>query len=319
MVVIFKRMRNLIFLFIMFIFFSCKKEVDDVTFDVNVEAANMLQAGQPVVFNITGNPNYITFFSGENGFNYNHRNTTNLNEAGLKAFLRFTAKVEVAAVNNSLSLLMSESFKGLAGNNYKTDSTTIVDTQWDNLSTLAALPTAVNQEKAIEVDITNYLNKQATVAFKYAVTPSATVQQPKWTISNFRIVLQLANGYERESQDSLRRGFLPFDFNNKTAPYTNSAAAGRWNITTNQKSFVMTNTAAGLTQVSNLDYVISRPMLLNTVSPDFGVTVKSVKDRINSYSYVFEKPGVYNVVFVAKNADSESEKEIIKRITVDVK
>lgn len=312
-------MRNLIFLFIAFAFFSCKKEVDDVKFDVNVDASGTLLVGQPVVFNIVGNPNYVTFYSGENGANYEHRNTTSLNETGMKAFLRFTAKVESAAANNSLSLLMSDSFKALVANNYKTDSTAIVDGTWADLTTIAALPTTQNQEKAIEVDVTNYLNKQATVAFKYATIPHATIQQPKWTISNFRIVLQLANGYERESQDSLRRGFLPFDFNNKTAPYTNSAAAGRWNITTNQKSFVMTNTAAGLTQVSNLDYVVSRPMLLNTVSPDFGVTVKSVKDRINSYSYVFEKPGVYNVVFVAKNADSESEKEIIKRITVDVK
>ncbi|MFN0293792.1 DUF5017 domain-containing protein [Pedobacter helvus] len=312
-------MRKLIFLFIVLIFFSCKKEVDDVTFDVSVKSSGALQAGQPVVFNIVGNPNYVTFYSGENGGNYDHRNTTNLNETSMKAFLRFTAKVESAAANNSLSLLMSDSFKGLVANNYKADSTAIVDGTWDELTTIAALPTTQNQEKNIEVDITGYLNKQATVAFKYAPTPSATVQQPKWTISNFRIVLQLANGYERESQDSLRRGFLPFDFNNKTAPYTNSAAAGRWNITANQKSFVMTNTAAGLTQTSNLDYAISRPMLLNTVSPDFGVTVKSVKDRINSYSYVFEKSGVYDVVFVAKNADSKSEKEIIKRITVDVK
>jgi len=312
-------MKNILSLLVVFMVFSCKKEVDDVDFSVDLSSTNSYEAGQPVTFNIMGNPNYITFYSGEYGADYTFKNVTSFNEPNMKAFLRFTSKVESAAANNTLSVLMNDGFNGLVANNYKTDSTSIVDAQWNDLTTLAALPTSQNQEKDTEIDITNYLNKQTTIAFKYATIPQATVQQPKWTISNFRIVLQLANGYEKESQDSLRRGFLPFDFNNKTAPYTIGAVAGRWNIISNQKSFVMTNTAAGLTQTSNLDYVISRPMLLNQVSPDMGIAIKSVKDRINSYSYIFAQPGTYQVTFVAKNATSKSEKEIVKHLTVNIK
>lgn len=312
-------MKNILFLLMILIFFSCKKEVDDIVFSVELDTANGLEAGKPVIFNIKGNPNYITFYSGEQGSAYQYKNLTSLSEPDMKAFLRFTGKVENAVANSTLSVLISDSFTGLVANNYKTDSTLIVDHQWHTIIPSTDLPITQNQEKKLDIDITNYLNKPVTLAFRYATIPHATIQQPKWTISDFRIVLKLASGYEKESQDSLRRGFLPFDFNNKAAPYTIGAVAGRWNITANQKSFVMTNTAAGLTQVSNLDYVVSRPMLLNEVSPDAGVAIKSVKDRIDSYSYVFNSPGSYQVAFVAKNATGKAEKEIIKYLKVNVK
>lgn len=312
-------MKNILFLLIILIFFSCKKEVDDITFSVELDTTNGLEAGKPVIFNIKGNPNYITFYSGEPGSAYQYKNLTNLSEPDMKAFLRFTGKVENAAANNTLSVLISDSFTGLVANNYKTDSTSIVDHQWHTITPSTDLPIIQNQEKKLDIDITSYLNKPVTLAFRYATVPHVTIPQPKWTISDFRIVLKLTSGYEKESQDSLRRGFLPFDFNNKAAPYTIGAVAGRWNIAANQKGFVMTNTAAGLTQVSNLDYVISRPMILNEVSPDAGVAIKSVKDRIERYSYVFNNPGTYQVAFVAKNATGKAEKEIIKYLTINVK
>ena len=81
----------------------------------------------------------------------------------------------------------------------------------------------------------------------------------------------------------------------------------------------MASTAAGFLKPSNQDWVIAKPALLNQTSPDTGIPVKGMQERIASYSHVFSKAGEYNVVFVAKNANYKNEEVIVKQIKVTIK
>jgi hypothetical protein len=313
-------MKNFLYTFFAVILFtSCNKFSADVDFSVSLDPGNSYEVNKPITFNFDGNPNYLTFYSGEAGNNYGNINRSSVNSEGIKAFIQFKVKVEDGAADNTLKLLISDNFTGLTTKSYKADSTTIVDSEWDDLTAQALFPTAQNGEVNVNLNISQYLTKQASIAFKYEALPNATKKQPKWTISNFHIVLESPNGDQVESLDSTRRGFVPFDFLDKTTPYTNRTTEGRWNISFPQTTMVLASTAAGLTKPSNLDWVISKPAMLNQTAPDMGIIVKSMQERKPSFSYKFSKAGDYEVVFVAKNSNFESEKVVIKRINVSIK
>lgn len=313
-------MKNLLYTFFAAILFtSCNKFSADVDFSVSLDPGNSYEVNKPITFNFDGNPNHLTFYSGELGNSYADINRSAVNNEELKAFIQFKVKVEDGAADNTLKLLISDNFTGLTTKSYKADSTTIVDSEWDDLTTEALLPTAQNGESNVNLNITQYLSKPVSIAFKYEAVSNATKKQPKWTISNFHIILESPNGDQVESLDSTRRGFVPFDFLDKTTPYTNRTTEGRWNVSFPQTTMVLASTAAGLTKPSNLDWVISKPAMLNLTSPDRGIVVKSIQERIPSFSYRFSKAGDYEVVFVAKNSNFESEKVVIKRINVSIK
>ena len=44
---------------------ACDNVLEDVDFNVTLDETNTYTAGSDVVFNITGNPNWVTFYSGE--------------------------------------------------------------------------------------------------------------------------------------------------------------------------------------------------------------------------------------------------------------
>lgn len=49
---------------------ACDDVLEDVHFNVTLDGSNVYTAGSDITFNIEGNPNWITFYSGEEGFVY---------------------------------------------------------------------------------------------------------------------------------------------------------------------------------------------------------------------------------------------------------
>ncbi|SMC91213.1 DUF5017 domain-containing protein [Pedobacter nyackensis] len=313
-------MKNFLYVILAVILFtSCNKFSAVSDFSVSLDPENTYEVNKTITFNFDGNPNYLTFYSGELGNNYKLLDRSMVDPEGLQAFIQFKVKVEDAAPDNTLKLMISDNFTGLTTKNYKADSTAIFDSEWTDLSTAAQFPIAQNGEANVNLDISQYLTKPTSIAFKYVAVPNATKKQPKWTISNLHILLESPNGDQVESLDSTRRGFVPFDFLDKITPYTNRTTEGRWNVSFPQTTMVLASTAAGLTKPSNLDWVISKPTILNQTSRDLGIVVKSMQERKTSFGYKFSKAGDYEVVFVAKNSNFENESVVVKRLTVSIK
>lgn len=51
---------------------SCSYKIEDVDFNVFPDPSNVYETGNSIQFNISGNPDYITFYSGEDGCRYDY-------------------------------------------------------------------------------------------------------------------------------------------------------------------------------------------------------------------------------------------------------
>src|ERR1700753_3423253 len=94
------------------VFSSCLKIKQDPqapVFDVTTPKTTYA-VGDSVLFTMTGNPDYITFFSGEQGLNYN--NVNRFTAAGVPK-LQFTSTRANGTQANSLQLMVSSDFAGL--------------------------------------------------------------------------------------------------------------------------------------------------------------------------------------------------------------
>ena len=111
---------------------SCNDlDVDDsVDFIVSLASDNTYEAGDPVVFNFDGNPDYITWWSGEEGHKYANRERTELPLEEIESVtLNFEAQARYGKVTNTLSLFVGD-FPGLS-KDVATDDSRVADFESD--------------------------------------------------------------------------------------------------------------------------------------------------------------------------------------------
>lgn len=300
-----------------FIITSCDNMLEEVNFDVKLSTNNVYKVDEKIRFDISGNTDYITFYSGEQGYNYDNIQRRIANDDSLKVYLSFVAKVESRPANNSLKVLLSDTYSGIRGTNFEEDSLAIVNGAWIDKTSECKLPTAQNGTATVNLDVTEFMNRNTCIAFKYEAQSSSLSGQPQWTISNLKLKLVYKNGTEVIGLKAPLMGFTAFDMlNGSTTPYLSSNTPGRWNVSSPQVSLLMNYTQAGTSR--NLDYAISSPLIFNTTIPDIGIGISDLRERMVSYEYQYKNPGTYNVAFVGKNANIEGEKSIVKRISVTI-
>lgn len=172
---------------------SKKNDVKPVTFDVtstkNGTTTTSFSTQDTVQFNFTGNPDMITYFSGETGKRYEFKDRTNA--TGIPQ-LQFNTIRATGAQTNSLSLLVSTDFKGIVANTIygiltrdtATTNANIASATWTDITSRATLSTgATAAVSSGVVDLSDFLTqaKPVYIAFKYNAT-AGTIQN-KWTIS----------------------------------------------------------------------------------------------------------------------------------------
>lgn len=140
-------------------------------------------------------------------------------------------------------------------------------------------------------------------AFKYTGTTGST--QPRWWINQFD--LQTITPDDQ---------ILPIT-NLQGGEWTSIGLNGSpvaWILNANGLRFQGGNAATG----SNLVYAVSRGFNLNAVAPDVGIPLKNMSTRMDLYTYKFEKPGTYHVVFVGANTTVYGHSQVIKEFTLEV-
>ena len=77
----------------------------------------------PIQFNIAGEPDNITFFSGETGHNYDYRNRTQIAPEQIKSsVLNFQIENQYGTMHKNLyNIYVSETFPGLYKDNFEDD------------------------------------------------------------------------------------------------------------------------------------------------------------------------------------------------------
>jgi hypothetical protein len=314
---------------------SKKVEVQPVTFEVasakiNGTASTLFAAKDTVQFYFTGNPDMITFFSGEVGKNYNYRNR--VSAAGTSQ-LQFSTIRATGAQANSLSLLVSSDFKGVVANmiygiltrDTATTNANIAAATWTDITSRATLSTgATTAVPSGIVDLSDFAKqgKPVYIAFKYTAT-AGTIQN-KWTISALTLNNVLADGTTYTIANLAAPTTAITNYGNITygpgwaVSYDPAKNANKYAwIYTAGTSLVITGSTTAATAPAEA-WAIMGPIDLTRVTPDAGVAIKAMSAALATYQYNYLTAGTYNATFVASDNTVDGSSAVVKKIPLTI-
>jgi hypothetical protein len=291
---------------------GCKKDAIEAP-DLNVTVEKpVYKVGEPVVFNLQGNPDFISFYSGEYGNDYAYLGGRTLD---IKSFsLAFQTRVRNGNQPNQFSVHISSDFNG------KFDIESVRTGNFKDITSMVTLST-VNTVYASsgELDLTQIVTdktKPLYIGFRYVVKPqtAANGTQRNWDVRDltFRTLTDIG---ETTAIDQLTAAWTLVEDGAIVEPGRN---------TINENTGLVTlrgNATAEGKLVETEAWAISKAIDLNTVilGPDKSIPIKSISETIVPvYSYVYTKPGTYKATFEVSNNRVEGKKTVLKEIEITI-
>lgn len=326
---------------------SCENELTkDAKLSVNVATNEgvsfdgqtiTVKKGTPVEFHFNGDPDFLTFFSGEAGKKYEYRDRITVDENDIESS---TLKLDLQSQYGKLSaidfhLYVSDNdFPGLFKNKFEEDSVLVEKHEgWKDLIPADQLPTPTST-KSFEFDMKPYLGKRIVIAAMYKGVDNSQTQ-PKFFFKNMQIVNKMTDG----SETSLGAGSfgltalnmlykhnlsdqkalsttakvtnLAYGTTNKSAPNI----SGIWNLEDINNFFIHSSGAKAALKYS---WLVSNLLVVNACTPDAGTGLKDITENVESYSYTYDKPGTYTATFVATNGNYKQQKTVVHEYKVVV-
>ncbi len=305
-----KRYIGIASLLVLSILQSCeKKEALPLNLEIHADKKSY-KVGEQVLFHIRGNPDQLTFYSGEEGHKYIYRSRIKANPQAVTLEFATNRRYGADAQQpNSLRLLVSQQFAGV----YKPDA--IKESDWVDITSAFTLSgiqandaTYVSSGK---VDLSKLstlgfnLDANALVyfAFKYTGTTGST--QPRWWINQFNLNTETTEGITLPIADLQGAAWTSIGLTNSPVSWLSSSAGLRFQ-------------GGGATVGSNKVWAISKPLDLTSVTPDKGVALKNMSTRMDSYAYTFTTPGTYEITFVGSNSNVYGENSVVKTVELEV-
>ncbi len=293
-------MKNIIaIILISFSLFSCmNNEVPDVDFGVTT-LKTTYKVGDTITFNFAGNPDFISFYPGIAGSDYQFKERTILEG---KTQIQFTSYKQNGQQLNSLKLLVSTDFIGTF------NKAGLASATWTDITDRAILSTGTDNTASGVIDISEFVkpDKNIFVAFRKTDTQSATLKPNQWTIKNFNLDVKLANESLYPVASIGNAGWLAVDSLN---------SAIKWSIS----STALTCAGGALNSVANEDWIITKALTPLNITPDLAIPIKWVDTkRTESFNYIYKTAGTYELVFVASNQSVYDVKKMEKRITLTI-
>lgn len=320
-----------------FAFTACQSEFnEDAALDVQVTTNDnvkfdgqtiTVKKGTPIQFNLGGDPDFISFYSGEQGSMYEYRNRTQIDPNEVESSkLTFTLDLQYGDPTNILSMHIADDFPGIQKGNYIADSTLVHDFAWKTLIAASEFPTTLTTGKKYEIPLESYMGKRIVIGFRYK-GQSNVKAQTKYTFKNLKIVNQLKDGQTTSflAQDF---GFTPLNMmnrwnladqatmtQNRAYGFVNNNTAGIWNAK-DWNAFFIHSSSAG----KNLKYswLVSSHLVANACSPDKGISIKNITQGTNSYTHTYTKEGTYTATFIASNYNQKENSSVVQSYTVIV-
>ena len=286
-------------------------------FDVTADKTTFA-VGTPVTFHMSGNPDYITFFSGEQGLNY--ANLNRYSAAG-KPTLQFTSARNAGTQPNSLQLLISSNFVGM-GVDSITTAANIAAATWTDITSRATLATSATAVASGAINLSDFpTDKPVYIAFRYLAT-TGTIQN-KWTITALTVTNTLPDGSVYTIANLTPSAITNYGVATVFSPgwvAFRTYNTANW-VVTSGTSLVVTGAATAAAATTAIDdWAYTGGITLNTVANDVGVPIKESSTRLasNDYQYTFKAAGTYTVTFVAANASIYGRQETVKQVTITV-
>lgn len=285
--------------------FSCRDDdVDTPHFEVSVDKTEY-KAGDSIVFTFDGDPDIITFYSGESGHEYRYKDRTFAEGAQVK--LDFVSRVLYGSQVDNLTIKVSSDFSGIY------DVENVKNATWTDITSRFTLPRENAPGYAYSwdtpsgtADLTDLTDpaKPFYFAFKYYGWPSTPTTQRTWRITAFNMTAVFENGAVSTLANLTSAAWSQVDVANP---------ANKWALPGTQLQLA----PASATDESE-DWAITKPLYPTRVAPDLGVPIKNYSQRLSQYGYKFAASGEYTVTFVAKNATSEGEQSVVREVKITI-
>lgn len=322
-----KNFKQYIVIFAVLLGAACTKDttVDEPNFNVSVTEATV-KLGKPIVFNIQGNPDIITFYSGELGNDYAYANRDSI---VAMSQLNLAFQNQVRSQGGTAPLCQANQFSVLVTSNLDLNKVTsrqdslqrIKNATWADLSdkfTWSPL-TCSSSNPYISSGTANIINditknKQSYIAFRYTNRPNNNTVG-KSSIWRFQ-ALTLTGVSPKENlllMTSATAGWKSIY----------EGTVNEWGTNAFDLSSSSAVTMRGLLTVTEeyQQWCISKPFTITdtNIGKNPGVGIKTYRDvPLNTYSFTYKTAGTYEVVFIGINANSNSKKEIIRKLRVEV-
>lgn len=272
-----------------------KKEVAELDFNVSVEKTTY-KAGDTVNFKITGNPEQLTFYSGEKGSQYSNRERTTAD--GVPQ-LNFSSYMQYGTQTNTLKLLVSSDFNGTY------NAASIAAASWTDITSKAILSTGADNTASGTIDLSSFKSdKPIFLAFSF--TGSTVSTQRTWTVKNVAVSNLLADGSRVTVAGMADAGWIAINLNNSPRS---------WTVSATQLQFQGGAQGIG----DNSGWLITKPLFLTKVSPDRGVALKNMSTRMTNYRYIYKTDGVFEPTFVAANTNVYGASNSVQQLSITVK
>lgn len=316
---------------------SCEHDdlLAELEFSVRLSPGNTYLAGQPVVFEFTGNPDFITVWNGDTGHEYRNRDRTEAPDE----FRSATLEIEMSQQYGypGLEIYLTDRFEGLAGRAFG-DTNAHADADRARIGHIVASgfegwtkfdfePTNEAAYHTFTADVSQYRDHFA-LAFRIR-TPEGGRQ-----VRTYYINPRLRIEFDKYGTRTLRYPeleFVPFRTEGLYTDRTPYVCSVREDfdafLRVNQNGIV--KFGDGLYPVSGADiafqglkpgdpvgdtrfeavdqWIVLRPLRLHTVEPDTGQNIKGVTDNLHPYEHTYDRPGTYTATFVVSNGNYQGE------------
>lgn len=315
---------------------SCESEfTKDAELSVNVATENgvsfdgqtiTVKKGTPVEFHFDGDPDCLTFFSGEAGKEYKHRKRVTVDESEVEtSTLKFKLTPQYGKPANILTMYVSTDFPGLDKGNFDADSVLVEQHDWQTLIPSSDFPTTTKAQ-SYEVDMKPYMGQRIAIAICYR-GQDASATQTKFTFNNMQILNRMSNGQETAfTANSF--GFTPINMlhrhklsdqkgmtSNRAYGTVTNNTSGIWNFKDVNAFFIH---SSGANTALKYSWLVSNLFVVNACSPDKGTGLKNVTQSLDTYQYTYHTPGTYTATFVGTNGNYKQESSVVREYTVVV-
>ena len=294
---------------------SCEKgNIETPNFKISVDK-NTFKVGDTVAFHLEGNPDFISFYSGEFGNDYAYLGGRTLDIKSLS--LAFQTRVRNGNQPNQFSVHLSSDFNG------KFDIESVRAGNFKDITNLVTLSTENTvYANSGEIDLTPIVTdktKPLYIGFRYITKPQTAASGPNGTQRNWDVrdlaLKTITDIGPATAINQLNASWTLVESGAVLEPGRNTINVNSGLIT------LRGNATAPGKLVETEAWAISKAVDLNTIilGPDKSIPIKSISETlVPLYKYVYTKPGVYKVVFVNSNTRIDGAKTVTKELEITV-
>ncbi len=307
-----------------FLLVSCSKEQEIATpeFDVTTEFSTY-KKGEAITFKFTGNPQLISVYTGEVGKDYAFKDGRQTDVSDLKLALSSSVTDEPGTGTKQLgmfSLLVSTDFNG----DYSSYSSVKSATWTDITSRLAKMEAATTSTITVAtptagLNLTDLrvAGKPFYIAFKYNIREQSKFGIWRtWRFQAFQLTGQTSSGPQ-----------VLGDMNNSAfrVVQKNPEVSSRTSATTTALTLMPADAAIfpETKEIATESWIISRAFKnVNKIDfgPDLTIPIQGGTSAVEKkeFTYTFANAGTYKVYFIASNANSTGQKDIVKHLDLTI-